>query len=172
MLRTGAETLNNVNTCSWAFFTLSYWHARVAQSAAGKGLKIPQVWVRIPSRVSSRFMTNAVPTTCYACGAFAVRVVDTRKENRYSRRRKKCTACGKRFTLYELSEEYFNELRDAKTRLDVIYKALSSGEETYEQKSNVSCDLCIHMTSRGCQLDFPEAGGSFAAECSSYQEFV
>lgn len=101
-----------------------------------------------------------------------LRVIESRKEDQYIRRRKECSSCGHRLTTYELSAEYFEEIRHAKTQLNKIYKILGSVEGPSSTDEDVTCYTCIHMTGRGCQLDFPEAGGAFAAECSSYQEFV
>jgi len=117
-------------------------------------------------------MSGLTPTCCPACTAFELRVIESRRKARYTRRRKECGGCGHRLTTYELSAEYFEEVRDAKLQLNKIYKVLGSAEVSTPSKEGVTCYMCIHMTGRGCQLDFPEAGGAFAAECSSYQEFV
>jgi hypothetical protein len=118
-------------------------------------------------------LVAAVPTLCSVCGTFALQIIESRKKANYVRRRKECTSCGSRVTTYELSAEHYKELEECKARLENVLRVLDTylGKLTTDPK--VTCRNCIYMKPDGeCDLGFPEAGGTFAAECSSYRELV
>jgi hypothetical protein len=103
------------------------------------------------------------PTNCSSCGAREVRVMETRANNKAIRRRKECLACKYRETTYEISQEQYNQLQT----LDKV-RAVLLGIDTSPSKSQLSCFNCTHWSRGACSMDFPEAGGSFANECSCY----
>ena len=89
------------------------------------------------------------PTNCSACGAREVRVIETRANNQAIRRRKQCLACKHRETTYEI-------------------RAVLLGTDTPPPTPKLSCFNCTHWSRGKCAMDFPEAGGSFANDCSCY----
>ena len=96
-----------------------------------------------------------LPSNCSQCGSLAVFILETRNTATARRRRKRCDRCGHRETTYEISQEE--------------YKALKRGKALpRETTPSVQCNTCIHWNATSCGLDFPEAGGRFAAECSCY----
>jgi hypothetical protein len=103
------------------------------------------------------------PTNCSSCGACEVRVMETRSNNKAIRRRKECLACKYRETTYEISQEQYNQLQT----LDKV-RAVLLGTDTPPSKPQLSCFNCTHWSRGACGMDFPEAGGSFADECSCY----
>ena len=104
------------------------------------------------------------PTNCSNCGACEVRVMETRSNNRAIRRRKECLACKHRETTYEISQEEYRQLRT----LDKL-RAVLLGTDTPPSKVRSTCFDCVHWKRGGCDMGFPEAGGSFAADCACYQ---
>jgi len=103
------------------------------------------------------------PTNCSACGAREVRVMETRANNKAIRRRKECLACKYRETTYEISQEQYNQLQT----LDKL-RAVLLGTNTPPPAPQLSCFNCTHWSRGACAMDFPEAGSSFANECSCY----
>ena len=74
---------------------------------------------------------------------------------------------------YEIPSEHFDQLKEAQEVLYNLKKLLKpKGVETTSGRT-LTCELCIHMNNYGkCTMDFPEAGGQFASECSLYTELV
>ena len=103
------------------------------------------------------------PTNCSNCGACEVRVMETRSNNRAIRRRKECLACKHRETTYEISQAKYFQLKT----LDKL-RAVLLGTDTPPSKPQLSCSSCTHWSHGACDMGFPEAGGSFADECSCY----
>ena len=54
---------------------------------------------------------------CNKCGSNEIACVDSRKNNDYTRRRKKCLCCGNRITTYEISEFDFNKINELKEEM-------------------------------------------------------
>lgn len=103
------------------------------------------------------------PTNCSACGAREVRVIETRANNQAIRRRKQCLACKHRETTYEISQAQYQQLQT----LDKL-RAVLLGTDTPPPTPKLSCFNCTHWSRGKCAMDFPEAGGSFANDCSCY----
>jgi len=103
------------------------------------------------------------PTNCSTCGAREVRVIETRANNQAIRRRKQCLACKHRETTYEISQAQYNQLQT----LDKL-RAVLLGTDTPPPTPKLSCFNCTHWSRGKCAMGFPEAGGSFATDCSCY----
>lgn len=73
--------------------------------------------------------------------------------------------------MYEVSEEFYKTALVHKQLIDKFIQTLnlSSGLGASDAIALTTCDNCVHMRSYGCGFDFPDAGGSFAAECSMYE---
>jgi hypothetical protein len=109
---------------------------------------------------------------CSNCGELTCVTIESRlQKDKTRRRRKECTHCKARFTYYEVSEEFYKlALRNQKlveniiTCLDLNFCTQSSHAVSVDD-----CDNCVHMRSDRCYFDFPDAGGSFASECSMFE---
>lgn len=93
--------------------------------------------------------------TCPACGQTSRNVIESRRLHDRVRRRCSCSACGKRYTTWEL-------------RYDKLFTGMMIGAT-----SPVTCEQCTHWAGR-CGLGFPdpeeEEGIGFAQECVSFME--
>jgi hypothetical protein len=107
---------------------------------------------------------------CPDCrGAYSV--VESRDEGPYVRRRWCCDSCRQRATTYEVSRERYQELIKAAETLNLIRSALGGLLPAGPPASPpaLTCQAnCKHWGENGCGFDWPEAGGSFATECSTY----
>jgi hypothetical protein len=106
-----------------------------------------------------------IPTNCSFCGAKEVRTLETRPNRNAIRRRKHCLHCGKRETTYEISQLRYDQLQ----AIDKIRAILLGGDSLTDVKSKLNCSTCTHWAHNKCGMDFPEAGGAFANDCSCYQ---
>lgn len=111
---------------------------------------------------------------CPSCNEIAVKIIESRgtRGDSIRRRRRECGECGYRDTTYEVTESFFKLAKENKNILGKIRKFVS-GSDKPEPKEIVNtlgatCERCSYMSSYGCAFDFPEAGGSFAEECSMY----
>lgn len=103
------------------------------------------------------------PTNCRYCGASAVKVLETRPNASAIRRRKHCEACGQRETTYEISQARFKELE----MVDRVKKVLMEGSAKIPEEKT-RCSQCKHWEDNSCDFGFPDAGGFFAADCSTF----
>jgi transcription elongation factor Elf1 len=104
---------------------------------------------------------NGLPSSCPACGQLSLMVLESRDNGSARRRRKACIKCGHRLTTYEITQEEYRQLK-GKGKLKPRPKPSATPHE-------FNCSTCVHWEESGCGLDFPEAGGWFADECSCYQ---
>lgn len=113
-------------------------------------------------------------TRCPACEETSVKVIESRetKGDSIRRRRRECRECGYRDTTYEVTESFFKLAKENKDIVSRIRKFVSGSDEQAPEEnvntSDTTCEQCSHMSSYGCAFDFPEAGGSFAEECSLF----
>lgn len=118
-----------------------------------------------------------VSTRCPSCDQIAVKVIESRETRGDSirRRRRQCGECGYRDTTYEVTESFFKLAKENKNVLSKIRKFVSGSDELPSEEivntSEATCEQCSHMAAYGCAFDFPEAGGSFAEECSMFALF-
>ena len=98
---------------------------------------------------------HGLPNNCPECGSLAVFILETRNAGTAKRRRKRCDRCGHRETTYEITQQEYFRLRKGKASVE-------------PEPPRLSCDSCTHWKTTSCGMDFPEAGGKFAAECSCY----
>jgi len=104
---------------------------------------------------------------CPKCKTKTCETIESRKESLGQRRRKECTTCGHRQTTYEVSEEFFREARELKSNFAKIRSLLEVSSTSIISNT---CDHCVHMVDAECSFDFPDAGGSFASECSLFSK--
>jgi hypothetical protein len=109
---------------------------------------------------------------CPFCKQQTAITIESRLNKELSRRRRiECTECKNRYTTYEVSESFYKQAIVNQRAVDNFIKILNlklSSESTYERPVD-NCDDCIYMRASGCDLEFPEAGGTFAADCSMFE---
>lgn len=106
-------------------------------------------------------------TPCPKCQLSAVRVSESRPSiNGTTRRRKICNACGYRFTTREITEDQYQRFNELIRIVARVRMALTPGDDSV---GGHTCDDCKHWDAKaGCGMGFPEAGGEFAEECSTF----
>lgn len=131
------------------------------------GLRV-RISPEAPSLIHMTFNENLQPALdCPLCGDRTFRVVESRLSGTHRRRRKRCP-CGYAQTTYEVTQEYFFEAESNAKIVTDLRRALGSlGPATSNCSSEkvVTCDDCVNLSKSGCYYQFPEAGGTFAAEC-------
>jgi len=123
---------------------------------------------------------------CNECGHFSNRVIESRTTSTHRRRRMCCDACNTRATVYELPEAYFNRLKRDQLAYTQLLACLNNLDlirnrhgialevpvpDSPPASARLSCNTCSHMdlNRNKCGLEFPEAGGYFASNCSAYE---
>jgi len=102
--------------------------------------------------------------TCPKCGG-RIRMLNTEPNREGSRsRRYGCQDCGHRFSTIEVPLDWVEELRDLR-QLRSQLRGLVGGSKV---ALIVSCDQCVHWYKDNCGLGIPEAGATFATDCSSF----
>ncbi len=116
----------------------------------------------------------ALRCTCTSCGEMNCVTVESRTTRESRRRRLECQSCGSRFTRHEVSEEFFKEALANRKAVSAFLHCLNltSDKTAVKQapKEVKYCENCAYMRADSCSFDFPEFGGSFADECSMYEE--
>lgn len=101
---------------------------------------------------------------CPKCNHTKIHVVESspshQKETRRIRRR--CINCDHSWTIYEIERETLDYYREIKQKYDYI-KSFMLRDET-----STTCNDCHQFVDGKCSLDIPEAGGTFATECSYF----
>ena len=110
---------------------------------------------------------------CLLCGAHNCITVESRTTKDSRRRRKECQTCKRRHTVHEVNERFFEEAIENRRLIKYITEKLKIQtvlpSDLTKNNSHFTCDSCVHMMSSGCSFGFPEAGGNFATECSTYE---
>jgi DNA-directed RNA polymerase subunit M/transcription elongation factor TFIIS len=104
-------------------------------------------------------------TVCPKCSELSVFIIDSRKTKDGIRRRKKCESCGYRYTTREILDKTYQQLVESQ-RIVTKVQNLFGGKQV--MKNSHTCEQCSHWSSFGCGMGFPEAGGTFAEECSVF----
>ncbi|MHC4546074.1 MAG: hypothetical protein ACYSYL_16415 [Planctomycetota bacterium] len=72
----------------------------------------------------------------------------------------------------EISKELYDRLVASELLVSRVQKVMAKKEEVKEPISEKKiCENCVYWESE-CTMDFPEAGGEFARDCSLYTELV
>jgi protein-arginine kinase activator protein McsA len=111
-------------------------------------------------------------TKCPKCQKHSCTVLESRiNKDNTRRRRKVCTECDHRHTVYEVSEEFYKNAVLHQRLIDHFIDNLNLEMSPTSQNalSLITCDNCVHMRPSGCSFDFPDAGGSFASDCSMFE---
>lgn len=111
-------------------------------------------------------------STCPVCKNQSVVTIESHTNQDDSRRRRKhCIECNRRHTTYEVSEDFYKTAVSNKKTIDKITKCLNLNGilSTTDEPDTHFCDDCVYMHSYGCDFEFPDAGGTFANECSMFK---
>lgn len=103
---------------------------------------------------------------CEKCKSSKLRITESHliSGGRVRRVRRRCQECGHRHTIYEVSKAVLDELEQQA----LLLKQLRDLLDVQENLASIYCDSCTYWGNNGCSMDFPEAGGKFAGECSLY----
>jgi hypothetical protein len=105
---------------------------------------------------------------CRKCGGSRIKVIESTSLADHVRRRRKCKDCDHRITTYEVEGDYLQTLRQSHETLNEIRALLGGKDPRGLLRVTRSCNDCMYMEPEGCSMEFPEAGGDFAEECSLY----
>ena len=81
------------------------------------------------------------------------------------RMRRKCLICSHAETTFEITAKQMQEY----SLLLRLNTAISQVLNPTVRESRQSCTTCSYWLDGSCSMQFPEAGGSFASECSLYE---
>lgn len=87
----------------------------------------------------------------------------TSYSNRAQRIRRRCANCGHAWTVYEVTRDFMDYVRNLELRLSRAAALL-----TDDAPGQQTCNQCKQWSHERCSLDLPEAGGSFAADCAYF----
>lgn len=121
--------------------------------------------------VSDVFKKEVVHS-CPSCYLREVKVIESRRSSNHIRRRRECLSCNHRWSTMEISKELYDRLVASELLVSRVQKVMAKKEEVKEPISEKKiCENCVYWESE-CTMDFPEAGGEFARDCSLYTELV
>lgn len=102
--------------------------------------------------------------TCPECHATRINVIESHLtfNNQAKRIRRRCIACKHSWTTYEVTQETLDKYKVLQQKIDFLRMHLFSEGNVFD------CHNCTQWENDHCSLDIPEAGGSFASECSYY----
>lgn len=105
-------------------------------------------------------------STCPVCLTTSLRVIESKPgQNGTVRRRKACEQCGHRFTTREITDNTYFQLLESQRILAKV-RGWLGGSPVMRTAHN--CEQCVHWSKDECNMGFPEAGGPFAEECSTF----
>jgi len=101
---------------------------------------------------------------CPSCNSSQIQVTESHVtfSNQARRIRRRCQKCGHNWTMYEITAETLDKYKVLKEKFDRLRTLMFSEGNVFD------CHNCTQWTNDCCSLDIPEAGGSFASECSYY----
>jgi len=104
---------------------------------------------------------------CSKCGNRALRATEvrSRKTDGAVRIRRKCLKCDHGETTYEITQESLYDYIEQSKQLNAILRALGVKSTT----PSLTCSNCVYWSNESCSMQYPEAGGKFAFECSLFE---
>jgi hypothetical protein len=102
---------------------------------------------------------------CPKCNYTKLSVIESSPtfNNTARRIRRRCLNCNHSWTIYEVTAEILDHYRNLEKKLDNLKTFMLSLDVPTK-----SCNDCHQFTNGKCLLSLPEAGGSFAEECSYF----
>lgn len=104
---------------------------------------------------------------CPHCKQNGLRVIESRKADHGTRRRKQCECCEIRFTTYEVTADFYNEAQQNLILVSKLY-ALLSGKALVSQPVIIKCADCSHNQGDNCAFGFPEYDTPDSFDCNHY----
>ena len=112
-------------------------------------------------------------TLCPNCLGPNFHIIEVRQRSGYKYRRRCCKDCAVRVTTYEIGEQDFELLNKIKAELpQEEWQPEPVKEPAESESSSARCGFCDNWENGKCYFLFPEAGGTFAEECSLYSRRV
>jgi len=109
---------------------------------------------------------------CPQCGNRTFRATEIRNREPQVRQRvpatrirRKCLTCKHAATSYEIDASQMKHFEKLQKFEEAVLKYMKL--DTLEGDA---CYDCIHWDSKGCTMQLPEAGGTFAQDCSLFQK--
>lgn len=101
--------------------------------------------------------------TCPNCGQPSLKVKECRKVNNLAayRYRRVCSECGHKQTTYEVTSELIEEYK-------LLQRLNTAISQVLKPEGRESCTSCTYWSHGSCSMQFPEAGGPFARDCSLF----
>ena len=101
---------------------------------------------------------------CPRCNASKARVIEAHNtfQDQAKRIRRRCAHCDHAWTMYEITPETLDKYREMQDKFDRLHSLL------FNEVPTLTCHQCHQWDKDHCSLDLPEAGGTFASECSYY----
>ena len=119
---------------------------------------------------------------CPQCRQPGLRVIESRKTDFATRRRKKCEHCGFRVTTYEVTADFYEEAKSNLYLVSQLHKLLGgkplpsgvesppSGVSASEFRALNKCSDCQHnIDGCHCAFDFPEYDTAESYDCNHFQ---
>ena len=126
-------------------------------------------------------MFSPVLAKCPNCKEQQAKTIESRATPLSIRRRKECQSCGHRFTVHEVSSEFFKEAKQNQILISQLRKMLgelplNSGVESppsgVDFKTLNKCSDCQHNKDGCyCAFEFPEYDTAESYDCNHFQLF-
>jgi len=110
---------------------------------------------------------KAILPDCPQCKQPGLRVIESRKTDHGTRRRKACECCEYRLTTYEVSADFYNEAQQNLILVSKLY-ALLSGNALVSELPIIKCTDCSHNQGDDCAFGFPEYDTTDSHDCNHY----
>ena len=113
---------------------------------------------------------------CPVCNQPSLKVIESRKTEESTRRRKKCQSCGHRVTTHEVSAEFFDQAKDSIWTLSQIQRlvfpsAAIDNLQLVSAGGTSKCGDCIYnIDGKYCSFDFPEYDTDESFDCNHYEQ--
>jgi len=105
---------------------------------------------------------------CPQCKQPGIRVIESRKTNHSTRRRKECECCGYRYTTHEVSADFFKEAEQNLLIISQLYKLLGCQPlPTITEESK--CPTCVYNKRGCCAFDLLEYDTFESYDCNHYK---
>lgn len=104
----------------------------------------------------------ASQTRCVSCNSTDTCVTETRKtKDGFTRRRRECESCDKRWTTYEVDQEFYQR---AVSMMKPVKELIELVADTSD-----GCVSCTFNVGGRCSFSLPEFGTKDSKDCSYYE---
>ena len=102
---------------------------------------------------------------CPKCGQPSLKITEVRQSKGIAayRYRRKCQHCDYGQTTYEVSSDLIEDYK-------LLQRLNTAISQVLKPEGRESCTSCTYWSHGSCSMQFPEAGGSFARDCSLFTQ--